>query len=142
MLKKTITYTDFDGNERTEELYFNLTKAELMELQMSEIGGLEKRLKGIIMAQNGVEIMKFFKDIFLNSYGVKSPDGRRFIKNDEVRTDFEQTEAYSQLFMELVTDADKMADFIKGVIPSDLAGQVDEEMKKNGGNIVGLSNKQ
>lgn len=142
MLKKTVTYTDFDGNERTEELYFNLTKAELMELQMSEIGGLEKRLKGIIMAQNGVEIMKFFKDIFLNSYGVKSPDGRRFIKNDEVRTDFEQTEAYSQLFMELVTDADKMADFIKGVIPSDLAGQVDEEMKKNGGNIVGLPNKQ
>lgn len=142
MLKKTVTYTDFDGNERTEELYFNLTKAELMELQMSEIGGLEKRLKGIIMAQNGVEIMKFFKDIFLNSYGVKSPDGRRFIKNDEVRTDFEQTEAYSQLFMELVTDADKMADFIKGVIPSDLAGQVDEEIKKNGGNIVGLPNKQ
>jgi len=142
MLKKTVTYTDFDGNERTEELYFNLTKAELMELQMSEIGGLEKRLKGIIMAQNGVEIMKFFKDIFLNSYGVKSPDGRRFIKNDEVRTDFEQTEAYSQLFMELVTDADKMADFIKGVIPSDLANQVDEEMKKNGGNIVGLPNKQ
>ena len=142
MLKKTVTYTDFDGNERTEELYFNLTKAELMELQMSEIGGLEKRLKGIIMAQNGVEIMKFFKDIFLNSYGVKSPDGRRFIKNDEVRTDFEQTEAYSQLFMELVTDADKMADFIKGVIPSDLAGQVDEEMKKNGGNIVGLPNRQ
>lgn len=142
MLKKTVTYTDFDGNERTEELYFNLTKAELMELQMSEIGGLEKRLKGIIMAQNGVEIMKFFKDIFLNSYGVKSPDGRRFIKNDEVRTDFEQTEAYSQLFMELVTDADKMADFIKGVIPSDLAGKVDEEMKKNGGNIVGLPNKQ
>ena len=142
MLKKTVTYTDFDGNERTEELYFNLTKAELMELQMSEIGGLEKRLKGIIMAQNGVEIMKFFKDIFLNSYGVKSPDGRRFIKNDEVRTDFEQTEAYSQLFMELVTDADKMADFIKGVIPSDLASQVDDEMKKNGGNIVGLPNKQ
>lgn len=142
MLKKTVTYTDFDGNERTEELYFNLTKAELMELQMSEIGGLEKRLKGIIMAQNGVEIMKFFKDIFLNSYGVKSPDGRRFIKNNEVREDFEQTEAYSQLFMELVTDADKMADFIKGVIPSDLAGQVDEEMKKNGGNIVGLPNKQ
>ena len=141
MLKKTVTYTDFDGNERTEELYFNLTKAELMELQMSEIGGLEKRLKGIIMAQNGVEIMKFFKDIFLNSYGVKSPDGRRFIKNDEVRTDFEQTEAYSQLFMELVTDADKMADFIKGVIPSDLASQVDEEMK-NGGNIVGLPNRQ
>ena len=79
--------------------------------------------------------MKFFKDIFLNSYGIKSPDGRRFIKNDEVKTDFEQTEAYSQLFMELVTDADKMADFIKGVIPSDLASQVDDEMKKNGGKL-------
>lgn len=138
MLKKTITYTDFDGNERTEDLYFNLTKAELMELQMSEIGGLEKRLRGIIMAQNGVEIMKFFKDIFLNSYGVKSPDGRRFIKNEEVKADFEQTEAYSQLFMELVTDADKMADFIKGVIPADLAGQVDEEMKKNGNNLLSM----
>lgn len=138
MLKKTVTYTDFDGNERTEDLYFNLTKAELMELQMSEIGGLEKRLRGIIMAQNGVEIMKFFKDIFLNSYGVKSPDGRRFIKNEEVKADFEQTEAYSQLFMELVTDADKMADFIKGVIPADLADQVDEEMKKNGNNLLSM----
>lgn len=138
MLKRTETFTDFDGTVRTEDFYFNLTKAELTEMQMSEVGGLEKRLKGIIMAQDGVRIMAFFKDILLKSYGVKSADGRRFIKNDEVREEFEQTEAYSQIFMDLVTDADKMADFIKAVIPSDLSEQVDEEMKKQG-NILPMA---
>lgn len=138
MLKRTETFTDFDGNTRTEDFYFNLTKAELTEMQMSEVGGLEKRLKGIIMAQDGVRIMSFFKDILLKSYGVKSADGRRFIKNDEVRKEFEETEAYSQIFMDLVTDANKMADFIKAVIPSDLSEQVDEEMKKQG-NILPMA---
>ncbi|MBP5596995.1 MAG: hypothetical protein J6Y02_16545 [Pseudobutyrivibrio sp.] len=138
MLKRTETFTDFDGNTRTEDFYFNLTKAELTEMQMSEVGGLEKRLRGIIMAQDGVRIMSFFKDILLKSYGVKSADGRRFIKNDEVRKDFEETEAYSQIFMDLVTDADKMADFIKAVIPSDLSEQVDKEMEKQG-NIIPMA---
>ena len=132
MLKKTVSYTDFDGNERTEDFYFNLTKAELTDMQMSEVGGLEKRLRGIVQAQDGVRIMEFFKGILHKAYGVKSPDGRRFIKNDEVLNDFIETEAYSELFMELVTDADKMADFIKGIIPQDLSAQVDEKLKTEG----------
>ena len=136
MLKRTETLKDFDGNERTEDFYFNLTKAELTEMQMSEVGGLEKRLKGIIQAQDGVRIMEFFKGILQKAYGVKSPDGRRFIKNEEVLNEFIETEAYSQIFMDLVTDADKMADFIKGVIPADLAEQVDDEMKKQGSNLM------
>ncbi len=136
MLKRTETFKDFDGNERTEDFYFNLTKAELTEMQMSEVGGLEKRLKGIIQAQDGVRIMEFFKGILQKAYGVKSPDGRRFIKNEEVLNEFIETEAYSQIFMDLVTDADKMADFIKGVIPADLAEQVDDEMKKQGNNLM------
>ena len=138
MLQKKITYTDFDGNKRTEDFYFHLTKADLTDMQMSEVGGLEKRLRGIIQAQDGVRVMEFFKGILHKSYGVKSPDGRRFIKNEEVWNDFCQTEAYSQLFMELVTDADKMADFIKGIIPSDLAEQVDEKMKETGNDLLSV----
>ena len=130
MLGITKTYTDFDGNERTEDFYFHLTKADLTEMQMSEVGGLEKRLKGIVQAQDGVKIMEFFKGILQKSYGVKSLDGRRFIKNDEVWEEFSQTEAYSMIFMELVTDADKMAEFIKRIIPADLAEKVEEEFKK------------
>lgn len=138
MLRRELTYTDFDGNERTEEFFFHLTEAELTELQMSEYGGLEARLRKIVLAKDGVEIMKFFKDIFLKAYGIKSPDGRRFIKNDEVRKEFEETEAYSQLYMELVTDADKMADFIKAVIPANLSAKVDETLAANGNDPMKL----
>lgn len=119
MLKKTITYTDYNGTERTEDKYFNLSKAEIMEMEMSTAGGLAEMIQNIVKAQDAPAIMKIFKDIILKSYGEKSPDGKRFIKSEELSTEFAQTEAYSVLFIELATDADKAAEFINGIIPSD-----------------------
>lgn len=119
MLKKTITYTDYEGNERTEDFYFNLTQAEILEMELSSTGGLEKMIQKIVAEQDGARITKIFKDIILKAYGEKSLDGRRFIKNDELTEAFTQTEAYSQLFVELATDSDAAADFINGIVPHD-----------------------
>lgn len=118
MLKKTITYTDYNGNERTEDFWFNLSKAELMEMELSTTGGLGDMIKKIVAAQETPAIVKVFKEIVLTAYGEKSADGKRFIKSDEIRMAFAQTEAYSQLFMELATDSDKAAEFVNGVIPA------------------------
>lgn len=118
MLKKTITFTDYNGVERTEDHYFNLTKAEVMEMEMSTSGGLAEMIQRIVAAQDAPAIIKIFKDLVLKAYGQKSPDGRRFIKTEELRKEFEQTEAYSQLFMELATDADAAATFVNGIIPA------------------------
>lgn len=117
MLKKTITYSDYNGVERTEDFYFNLTKAEVMEMEMSTSGGLAEAIKRIIAAQDTPSIIKIFKELVLKSYGEKSPDGKRFIKSEEIATAFSQTEAYSTIFMELATDADAAAKFINGIIP-------------------------
>ena len=103
MLKKTFKFVDYNGNPRTEDHYFNLTQAEVTELELSVDGGLTAMINRVVQAQNGRQIIDTMKDIILKSYGVKSPDGRRFIKNQEVRDAFVQTEAYSQLFMELAT---------------------------------------
>ena len=99
MLKKTITYTDYDGVQRTEDFYFNLSKAEIAEMELSTAGGLDKTINRIVAEQDGARIIALFKDLVLKSYGKKSDDGRRFIKNQELRDDFAQTEAYSDLFM-------------------------------------------
>ena len=117
MLKKTITFTDFDGEERTEDFYFNLTKAEIMEMEMGSAGGLVKRLEKIVQEKKQDEIIKEFKEIIRKAYGVKSPDGRKFIKSKEVFDDFAQTEAYSELFMQLATDGEAAAEFVYGIIP-------------------------
>jgi hypothetical protein len=117
MLKKTIKYTDFDGNERTEDFYFNFTKAEVAELELSKEGGLIKTIERITAAQNNREIVAIFKELILKAYGEKSPDGRRFVKNQELRDSFEQTEAYSELFIELSSDANIASEFLKGIIP-------------------------
>lgn len=117
MLKKTITYTDYDGNTRTEDFYFNLNKAEIAEMELSTNGGMEKMLTQIVNSQDGKRIMEVFKGIILKAYGVKTADGKRFEKSEEISKAFEQTEAYSELFMELVTDAEKAAAFINGIIP-------------------------
>lgn len=119
MLKKTITYIDYDENERTEDFYFNLNKAELSEMEMSTSGGMTKMIEKLVAEQNTVEIIKIFKQIILKSYGEKSPDGRRFIKSEELSNEFTQTEAYSKLFMELSNDPKAAADFINAVIPQD-----------------------
>lgn len=120
MLKKTITYIDYNGTERTEDHYFNLSKAEITEMEMGIAGGLSSMLQGVIDAKDTPAIIKIFKEIILKAYGEKSPDGKRFIKSEELSTAFSQTEAYSQLFMELATDADAAAKFVNGIMPSDL----------------------
>lgn len=123
MLKKTITYTDYNGSERTEDFYFNLSKAEVMEMEMGTSGGLAETIKKIVATQDVPAIIKIFKDLVLRAYGEKSLDGKRFIKSDELSTGFSQTEAYSILFMELATDADAAAKFINGIVPADLAAE-------------------
>lgn len=121
MLKKTITYTDYNGSERTEDFYFNLSKAEIMEMEMSTTGGLAEMIQKIVAAQDAPAIIKIFKDLVLKAYGEKSADGKRFVKSDEISTAFAQTEAYSQLFMELATDADAAAKFVNGIVPADMS---------------------
>ena len=123
MLKKNVTYTDYNGNERTEDFYFNLTKAEIMEMELSTSGGLAEMIQRVVASQDSPTIVKIFKDLVLKSYGQKSLDGKRFIKNDQLREEFEQTEAYSIIFMELATDADAAAKFVNGIVPADLAQQ-------------------
>ena len=130
MLKKSITYTDYNGNERTEDFYFNLTKAELMEMEMSTTGGLAEAIKNIVAAQDAPSIIKIFKDLILKAYGEKSADGKRFEKkNGALAEAFAETEAYSQIFMELATDAKAAADFVNGIVPADLAKKAEESQK-------------
>ena len=117
MLKKTFTYTDYNGVERTEDHYFNLSKAELMEMELSTTGGLAEMINKIVAAQDAPAIVKVFKELVLKAYGQKSADGRRFIKSQELADEFSQTEAYSQLFMELATDADAASAFVNGIVP-------------------------
>lgn len=121
MLKKTIKYKDFNDEEVSEDFYFHLSKAELVELEMSHEGGLSASLQNIIAAEDGKGIIKEFKNIILSAYGRKSPDGRRFIKSQELRDDFQASEAYSELFMELVTNTDAAIEFINGIIPQGMA---------------------
>lgn len=123
MLTKTITYNDYNGVERTEDYLFNLSKAELMEMELSIAGGLSETIDKIIKTKDTPALVKIFKELLLNSYGAKSPDGKRFIKTDELREEFAQTEAYSQLFMELATNAEAAAAFVNGIIPADLANE-------------------
>ena len=131
MIKKTIAYTDYNGVERKEDFYFNLTKAEVMELEMSTKGGLAEMIQRIVAAQDQPAIIKIFKELIIKAYGVKSPDGKKFIKNQEVVDDFVQTEAFSELFMELATDADAAAKFVNGIVPANLAEQANQMALKN-----------
>lgn len=124
MLKKTITYSDYNGVERTEDFYFNLSKAEIMEMEMGTTGGLAEMITRIVAAQDTPAIIKIFKDLVLKAYGIKSPDGKRFIKSAELAEEFSQTEAYSILFMELATDADSAAKFVNGIVPADMSKQI------------------
>jgi hypothetical protein len=127
MLKRTITYEDYDGNTRTEDFYFNLSKAELIEIEASTPGGVAAKLEKISKDNNGAEIIKTFKDIILKSYGVKSEDGKRFIKSEEISKAFEETEAYSELFYELALDADKAAAFVNGIMPRKLIEEANND---------------
>jgi len=134
MLKKTIKYTDYNGEVREEDFFFNLSKAELTEMQLSVDGGMTEFVEKIIKTRNTPELMELFKKIILKSYGEKSLDGKRFIKIDEngkpLSIGFSQTEAYSELYMELATDSKAAAAFINGVVPGDLATQLNDEQHK------------
>lgn len=119
MLKKTVTYTDFDGNERTEDFFFNLTEQEIAEMELSTEGGLGNFINKAVAAKSQVELIELFKKLILAAYGVKSADGRRFVKNDAVREDFMSTQAFSDIYMELVQDADKASAFFNGIVPKE-----------------------
>lgn len=117
MLKRSITYVDYNDKERTEEFYFNLSNAELTEMEFSHAGGLDKTIEKIVETKDSKELINLFKDLVLSAYGEKTEDGRRFVKNQEVRDSFAQSEAYSVLFMELATDENKAADFVNAIVP-------------------------
>lgn len=131
MLKKTIEYTDYNDVKRKEEHYFNLSEAELMEMQLTTSGGLGEMIQKVVDAQDTPAIVKIFKDIILKSYGEKSADGKRFMKSEELSTAFSQTEAYNTLFMELATDADKASEFINGIVPKDMENRMNKMIKGN-----------
>lgn len=124
MIKKTLTYTDFNGVERTEDFYFNLTKAELTEMELSQEGGLEALIHRIINAKDQRVIVSTFKNLVLKAYGEKSEDGRRFMKSPEITANFVATAAYSEIFMELATDENAASEFVNGVIPSIDASEI------------------
>ena len=118
MIKKTVSYEDFNGEMQEEDFYFHLSKAELVELEASEFGGLSNSIKTIANSQDGKVIIETFKKVLTMAIGQKSPDGKRFIKNGDITSDFMDSPAYSELFMELSTDADKASEFVRGILPS------------------------
>lgn len=140
MHKEVITYTDYDGNERTETFYFNLNKAEITEMELSVTGGLSKSLKSLVEKKDVPNTVAVIKDVILRSYGVKSPDGKRFQKSKEISEEFEQTEAYAELFMKMFSDSEYAANFMSAIIPADLAKAAQEYAAQNPdaatGNVV------
>lgn len=130
MLKKTYTYIDFNGTERTEDFYFNLNEAEIMDMQLTTVGGLTELVDSIIKAKEGPAIAKLFKDLVLKSYGKKSADGKRFEKSQAIRDEFEQSPVFPKIYMELALDDAAGANFVNGILPSDLAQKVQGELAK------------
>lgn len=131
MITKKISYEDYNGNKRTEEFCFHLNKAELMKLELGVKGGLTELMQRMIAAQDSPEMLKIFEELVLKSYGVKSLDGRRFEKSEELAKEFTQTEAYSELFMELTSDPKKAAEFFNGVIPANMAKDLSDNYMDN-----------
>lgn len=132
MLAITRTYDDFNGNSRTEDFLFNLTEAEILNMELSENGGLSTIMKKLQSRQNIKEIIKIFKDLVGAAYGEKSADGRTFVKNEKIRAEFEATQAYADIYFELCTDAKKATAFINGIIPSKLRDKLAELEQENG----------
>ena len=130
MLKRVIAYKDFNGTDRNEEFWFHMSEAELAEMQLSVNGGMENLMRQIINTRDTARLIKIFKDLVLNSYGEKSLDGRLFQKSPELSRAFSQTPAYSILFMELATDAEKAAEFLNGIVPDSLKAKMKEGMKE------------
>jgi len=127
MYKKVIKYEDFNGEQREETFYFNLSKAELMEMELSTQAGVEQMVRMLIATKDNAKIVQIFKDLILKSYGIKSEDGTRFIKTQELRESFEQSNAYSELFMQIISDSNEQAAFINGVVNGVNAPVIDEK---------------
>lgn len=127
MLKRNITYEDFNGETITETFYFNISKPELVELDVEHKEGFESWINSIIKAEDNKTLVNMFKQIVLLAYGQKSEDGKRFIKSDQLREEFTQTNAYNELFMELATDDKAAVQFLIGVLPKDIAGEVEKQ---------------
>lgn len=131
MIKKTITFTDYNGNEKTKDYYFNLTKAEIAEMYFSESGSFVDYIRRIVESEDGKKIIEVYKELLLKSYGEKSLDGEYFMKSDEMRKKFACSEAYSKLFMELATDDKAAAEFINGVVPKSVADKAKSTESSN-----------
>ena len=132
MLAKPITYTDYNGVERTETFYFNLSQAELIDMQLGGKDGLySNKLQKMIDNHDAAAIVATIKEFVLKSYGEKTDDGKRFIKSPEISEAFMQTEAYSQLITELLSDDAKSSEFILGIMPQALREAAVAEMNKN-----------
>lgn len=126
MLKKTFQYTDFNGNEQEETFYFNLSKSEVIEYELQERAGMSTTLQRIVEERDNQKILAHFKDLVMKSVGRKSDDGRRFVKNDEIREDFLASPAYDEMFIWLMSEPGAGAEFVNNVLPQD----VDEFVKK------------
>lgn len=124
MIKKTITYEDFNGVSRTETFYFHFSQAEILEMEMGTAGGFAERIQKIVDAKDQPAIIKLVKDFVLDAYGEKSADGKRFMKSEEIRTAFVENPAFSEIFMELATDAGKAAEFVNGVVPDNIKDKI------------------
>ena len=120
MFKKVVTYTDYNDVQRTETFFFNLTKAEVLEMELGTVGGLSAMIQGVIDAKDTPALIKIFKELVLKAYGEKSADGKRFVKSPELSEAFSQTEAYSEIFMELATNDEAASAFVKGITPKGL----------------------
>lgn len=129
MLKKTITYEDYNGVERTEDFYFNLSKSEIVDWELGVTGGLSEIITRIVNAKEVPELVEYFQKLILKAYGEKSPDGKRFIKSDEISEAFKQTPAYDKLYMDLVSDDVFAVEFIHAIVPKDVAQLMDKETK-------------
>lgn len=129
MLKRDITYENFDGETVTDTFYFNLTKTELLEMQIAYEGGMEALIEKIIKAEDIKSIVGLFKQIVLASYGVRSEDGKRFIKSDQLREEFSQTAAYDALFMDLSQNDEAASTFITGIVPRAYAEEIEKADK-------------
>ena len=118
MIKWKIKYTDYNGEAQEEDFYFNLSKAEVMEMDLNANGAYSEYLQRIVDTRDGKKIAEEFKNLILKSYGEKSPDGRRFIKSKDKTQEFMQTEAYSELYIQLATEEGAADKFITGILPS------------------------
>ena len=130
MIKQTITYMDYNGNERTEEYWFNLSKAELLRLETTTKGGFQKMLENAVASEDNYRIIEVFEDLIKHSIGMKTLDGKYFKKSKEFTEDFVQSEAYSTLLFDLLQDAEKANAFIRGIMPNDLLAQAEAAIPK------------